>query len=133
MTIETDVNPYTAPSPDQVPEPTPPFGIEEVVNFVPIMRRWEFLRFFYNGLLIVLVLFVSLFFYPQQAAEPGYWVLTCIGGLVANLCYFVGPAIEAYGTRFRVWHRNMTILLFLGGLGFTGILAILSIASVQDL
>lgn len=129
MTTESDSNPYIAPTADDNPK----LGQDEVVDFVPILRRWELLRLFYNGSLILFVLFLSLFIYPEHAAEPGYWVSICFGGVIANICYFVGPAIEGYGARFRVWHGTMTVMLFVGGLGFTGILAALSIASFPNL
>ena len=77
------------------------------------------------------MLFLSLAVFPNNAREPGYWLAVVIGGLVANLCFFTGPALEAYGTRFRLWHPLVTILLFLAGLGFTALLAIASVASFQ--
>ena len=116
-------NPYTAPN-----VASNPAGVAGV-DFVPIMRRWEYLRICYNAILVAIVLVVTVPIFPQHLTDPAYWAALILGGLLANLCFLTGPAIEAYGTCFRLWNRTATMLLFLAGLGLTALLAIGSIAS----
>ena len=129
MAKDTKSNPYASPvsNKDAVQSPQPASAVS--LDFVPIMRRWERLRIYYNGVLIVFVLVLSIAISPRNAIEPVYWAAVCFGGLVANLCFFTAPTIEAYGTHFRLWNSALTNLLFLAGLGFTALLALLCIAS----
>ena len=98
------------------------------VDFGPIIRRWEQLRWLYNAILIGLVLLMTVVGFPQHMVDPAYWVLVVFGGVLANVCFLTGPAIEGYGTYFDFWNPRMTLLLFLAGLGLTAILAMGSIA-----
>ena len=129
MALEDESNPYASPVTNDpgssFDEPTPKVSID----FLPIMRRWERLRLFYNGILVVFVLFLTLVVYPDTKSEMLYWFYVCIGGVVANLCFLTGPTIEAYGRCFRLWNDFLTLLLFLAGLGFTALLALEVVAS----
>lgn len=98
------------------------------VEFGPILRRWERLRIYYNGLLISLVLLISFLVVPQHVDKLGYWVAIVFGGVIANLCFLTGPAIEGYGRHFRLWNGILTAMLFLVGLGLSAALAIGCIA-----
>ena len=42
-----------------------------------------------------------------------------VAALGVNVCFFAGPAIESYGTYFRIWHPVFSWLLFLAGLAVT--------------
>ncbi len=98
-------------------------GARHQVDFVPILRRWEKFRFIYNSVLICLTLLLSVLLVPQLLPRPLYWLQLGLGGLVTNLCFFTGPAIEGYGRYFKVWNLGMSIALFSFGLLFSCLLA----------
>ena len=129
MNAKTDANPYAAPPHGESSDRQSVKAHEMVVDFRPIMRRWERLRLYYNATLVLLVLVLSFVVYPRHIADPEYWILVCVGGLFANVCYFAGPTLEAYGTSFRVWYKAFTLMLFFAGLGFTALLAFWTIAT----
>lgn len=128
--MDNTANPYAAPSHVTV-EPGADERPGPSLDFVPILRRWERLRVFYNTVLIILVLSLTIFVFPQHASVPVYWFALTLGAGVANLCFLTGPAIEAYGTYFRIWHKALTLILFLAGLGFTALLATSCVATFQ--
>lgn len=122
MEMDIDSNPYAAPI-------SATSNIASV-DFAPIIRRWERLRLYYNAILVSFVLLVTFVRFPGHISDPAYWAKLAFGGLIANLCFLTGPAIEGYGTRFRFWNGVMTIVLFLAGLGFSTFLAIAGIAAL---
>ncbi|MEM6470514.1 MAG: hypothetical protein AAF802_13240 [Planctomycetota bacterium] len=122
METKPSSNPYSAPTVELKSHSVS-------VDFSSIIRRWERLRLFYNAVLVSIVLMVTLVAFPQHTVVPGYWVSLVIGGTVANLCFMTGPAIEGYGMYFGLWNPVMTTMLFFLGLGFTALLACLSIAN----
>jgi hypothetical protein len=103
------------------------------VDFAPILRRWERLRIVYNVTLIGIVLAFTLLAFPFLIGSVPFWVRVIFGAIIANTCYFIAPAIEGYGRQFRVWNSAFSILLFLAGLAFTSLLAILCILSYADM
>ncbi|MEM7455412.1 MAG: hypothetical protein AAF456_13760 [Planctomycetota bacterium] len=127
--MDTESNPCAAPAYGERATETPQSASTASIDFLPIMRRWERLRLYYNGALIVLVLFLSFVVFPRNASDIGYWFSVCFGGLIANLCYLTAPTIEAYGIHFRLWNGTLTTVLFLAGLGFTALLALWCIAT----
>jgi hypothetical protein len=80
--------------------------------------------------LIFVVLGTTSTVVPGRLTRIEFWVPVVIGGIFSNLCFLLGPAIEAYGTWFQVWNSAFTALLFLAGLVLTVLLAILSIATL---
>ncbi len=125
MAPDVDSNPYSTPA-----SATVATSNIASVDFVPIIQRWERLRICYNAILVSFVLLVTFTLCPAHALRPEYWVAIAFAGVIANLCFLTGPAIEGYGTRFRRWNGVTTIVLFLAGLGLTGLLAMFFIASV---
>ena len=121
MDRDTNSNPYVAPD-------TAGAAAATSTDFAPIIRRWEMLRIYYNGILVSLVLLLTFVVFPRHISVADYWVAIALGGLIANVCFFTGPAIEGYGTYFGLWNRVMTMLLFLAGLGLSTLLALGSIA-----
>ena len=93
------------------------------LDFVPILRRWEKFRLIFNGVLILHTLMLSLIIDPQRLLNPVYWIQLSLGGLITNLCFFTGPAIEGYGRYFNLWNFGLSVALFVLGLLFTGFLA----------
>lgn len=86
------------------------------LDFGTIVRRWERLRIVYNAILIpwtIVLLLIS-------TGPPAIIVLVPIGGILANVLYLLGPAVESYMTWFGVWHVALTVILFLAGLAVTG-------------
>ena len=124
MAMDTESNPYASPASGEAATQSPDATSAVSIDFRPIMRRWERLRLWYNGVLIAFVLFLSLIVFPDNATDVGYWARVCFGGLIANVCFLIGPTVEAYGTHFRLWNGGLTILLFLAGLGLTALLAL---------
>ncbi len=121
MQQDLEDNPFRPLSSEQLSDPSR--GVR--VDFVPILRRWERFRLLYNGGLVTYCLLWSCFLLPHLLFDPLYIFQLCVGGLVTNLCFFVGPAIEGYGRYFGVWNMTFSVLLFFGGIFFTGLLATL--------
>ena len=117
--MDTSENPYVAGSSE-----TPAPDVHPDLDFGTIIRRWERLRIVYNAVLIPWVLGILL---VSQTAPPGVIVMVVPAGILANLLYLLGPAVEAYITWFGLWHVSLTALLFLAGLGFTAVIALVSI------
>ncbi|MEO1524490.1 MAG: hypothetical protein AAFX06_03600 [Planctomycetota bacterium] len=118
MNHDDQANPFSSPRSEVLAE-----GGAISVDFVPIMRHWDRLRLFYNAVLFTEVIGVAVFVRPDVLFDIGFLPITCIGAIVANVCFMTGPAIEAYGTYYRLWHPLMTCLLFFAGLGVSMMLA----------
>lgn len=125
---EPTSNPYATPVAEVAADATLPNGY---IDFGAIVCRWERLRIVYNMVLAALVLMLTFGVYVKHIPNPVYWLSILLGACVANLCFFLGPAAEGYGTRFRFWHPWCTNLLFVAGLGLTAILAIGSIVTFR--
>ena len=121
MAPNTDFNPYAAPISVASNVPS--------VDFATIIRRWERLRIYYNAILISFVLLVTFIFFPGHTSDVSFWARVAVAGLLANLCFLTGPAIEGYGTHFGFWNGVMTMALFLAGLGLSTFLTIACLAA----
>ena len=119
MTTTTS-NPYAAPPAGE--SFTKGFEKPEF-DFGAIIKRWEILRLVYNGVLIPWSIFLLMF----SQAMAGIILALPIGGVVANILFFLGPTVEAYMTWFGFWWRPFTYLLFLAGLALTGFMAAVAI------
>ena len=118
MPLNSEPNPFRAVDvarPDEMPHS---MGID----FAPILHRWERFRLWYNGILIVHTMLWSVLFTPDLLLSGLFWFHLCFLGLLCNLCFFLGPALEAYGRYFGFWSELLSMLLFLLGLAFTGLL-----------
>lgn len=131
MSFETNSNPYACDASGGKTEPVPSKD-HTSVDFAPILRRWERLRLYYNGFLILVVLLLIVLVFPEHLGDFEFWVCVSFGGLVANLCFLTGPALEGYGTYFRFWNSSFRMLLFLTGLGLTTLLAIFTISNYSN-
>ncbi len=118
MPLQPQLNPYQ-PTLQQVDDPYQ----QVALDFVPILRRWEKFRMVFNAVLITLTLALSLMVDPQRLFTPLYWIQISLGGLITNLCFFTGPAIEGYGRYFNLWNFGLSVALFVVGLLFTCFLA----------
>lgn len=116
-------NPFSPPIATEAASPVPSQPDNRSVDFLPIMRRWERWRLIYNAALIVFTISIAVVFTPANCVDVDFWALLCVGGIIANVCFLVGPACEAYGTCFGLWHRTMTPILVVAGLLLTAIMA----------
>ena len=119
-------NPFASPSANTT-DSNNPEERNRTVDFVPILIRWERLRIVYNLILVPFVLLAALIFAGIGPFEIDLIVSTIACGLLANLCFMLGPTLEAYGTYFKVWHPLMTVLLFIAGLFVTMLLSLIHI------
>ncbi len=122
MQVPSDTNPYRLNENEYASNLGA--GASPRVDFVPILHRWEKFRLWYNATLITLTLTASVLLAPHFLFRPDYWIQLFVGGLLTNLCFFTGPAIEGYGRYLGIWNIAMSLGLFLAGLFFTSLLAI---------
>lgn len=121
--MSTDSNPYAPPA-------SAPYAAAEPVRSAMrrVMVRWELLRVVYCGVLVPFVLLVSFALQPAAAGTLSYWGAVAVGGIVANLCYLVGPAMEVYAVALGIAHPLVCVVLFLAGTFLTAGLAVMCIA-----
>lgn len=97
-----------------------------------IFLQWEWLRIWYNVVLVAWVLLLTGYalslwsdsegvFSPKLTAV--FWprfALVCLeGAAISNLCFFLGPAVEAYAGWLGKKARWLRPTLFWSGLFFT--------------
>ena len=117
----TDENPYAAPAADgetaqfQAPEPETISAIAKST-----FLAWERLRVVYVGLLGALTIAIS----GSAIFQPDLLLPIVIGGIIANICFFAGPAIETYVRWLGYQGKWVRLLLFIGGTLLTALLAI---------
>ncbi len=121
--VESESNPYASPSTDHGVVQGPP-AVDNSCDFGKILRRWEPLRLIYNLVLTTLVLLSVIFFSPNHLSNLTFWLAVMLFAAISNLCFFIGPALEGYGTYFQLWHTSFTVVLFLAGLGLAAFLAL---------
>ena len=85
------------------------------IDFGSVIRRWEWLRIFYNCISATVLLLFVFMVYPKHIPDLDFWFVVCVCGVAANLCYLAGPAVEGYGTHFKLWKPIYTNLLFTAG------------------
>ena len=118
MRQNLDSNPFRPIAPEHLSDSNQRIA----VDFVPIIIRWEKLRLLYNAVLISLTVLWSNFLKPQLMLDPFFIFHICLGGMITNLCFFTGPAIEGYGRYFGIWNLGFSLALFVVGLLFTCLL-----------
>ncbi len=124
-------NPYSTPSTTVYESPVAqsnrrslPDSDTHQIDFGAIIRKWEWLRIFYNSILITMVMLLVLFGFPGLLVDLNFLSCVLAGAIIANLCFLTAPAIEGYGTHFRLWHPLFSYVLFAAGTFFAMILAI---------
>ena len=130
--MSAESNPYRQPIAEETKQVDQPAKEIATLDFVPIIYRWERLRLFYNAALIVITIVLTLIAVPRNLLDVDFLLMIFAGGLFANLCFFIGPAIEAYGTHFRVWYGWMRAMLFWAGLILTAVLAAVCVLTYPD-
>lgn len=115
-------NPYASPA-SEAGDAGDAAQAADGCDFGAIIRRWEQLRWYYNGFLTIAVLLATFALDWSLLGDLDYWSSLVAGAIIANLCFFAGPTIEGYGRYLRWWHPVFTIVLFLAGLGLATLLA----------
>jgi len=126
-------------------EPAPPTFLTELLFPLPANRRtvlgivtwWESRRLLYNlivgacGLVTLVVVSVAMLVAGQNPFRGSPWVPVLAYGIMANVCYTLGPLIEI--TLERVWKDRILPIgpaLFRQGLAFAIGLTLLPIPLV---
>lgn len=114
----------------------------ETVDYVPaesvwgIARAtflaWEKLRLVYIVTLGAATVALSFVDRPLLLYSFKFWAEVGVGAVVANLCYFAGPAIETYATWLGVRTPWIRPTLFVLGTLFTFLLAVCMVMSILD-
>jgi hypothetical protein len=87
-----------------------------------VFRAWEWLRVWYNLILVVIVLF-ELGPGFRLLALPAVWIDLGMYAIAANIVFFAGPAVESYLTWLGVWRPWARGVLFVGGCVLSAALA----------
>ena len=77
-----------------------------------VFIAWEQLRVVFNVVLLLLVAIVGRDFW----SEPGFVRFVTKAGVLANVCYCIGPVLEGYLALAGAPRRTLRIALFGGGL-----------------
>jgi len=90
-----------------------------------VLKRWEKLRLLYNAVLIPWTVLLIAVLPGGGTAGPAE---VLVGGVVANVCFCLGPVVETY----LAWVGANACLargwLFALGTGFTALAALLSLS-----
>lgn len=121
-------NPYSSPiSESQAVTRTAPDSDRQSLGDIAknVFLAWERLRIAY---IILLGLFTALIAAPTMT-EPRTILLIVEGAVIANVCFFAGPAVETY-VRWLGYDRDwVRKFLFAGGTLFTMLLVLFTFAS----
>lgn len=93
-----------------------------------VFLAWEKLRFLYNFVLIFLVVAMAVLVGGAQLlGSIEFWLIAIVGGIISNICFFLGPMVESYvhwiGLRLT-WFRSTCFML---GLALTAVVAMLAV------
>ena len=134
---KTDPNPYSTPSSfrgdSQTKSAVKPDLQSDSLSV--IARRtffdWEKLRVFYIAILTIVSIVALLCGKSLSQHRMEYWVELVFGVVVANLCYFLAPILETYVSWLGLPTRGLRIALFIAGTLFAGLLAVVTILTLQ--
>jgi len=83
---------------------------------VPVARelllRWEKLRLLFNAILIAEVLALIKLLEPRLLEENAFWLKGTVAGLLANICFCLGPYLDLWIHEWRPGQQVSTALLF---------------------
>ena len=125
-----ETNPYAAPECGFAVPPDGPASMGELV------RSWENLRLYYNGILLmpglgVLSLFVSRLHMPADGAVAS-GIFVAVG---ANIAFFLGPLVELYLRGFllggRALGRGRLFIFSVGVMVSLGLFAVIALLASQ--
>jgi len=125
-----ETNPYATP---QNGEDAGPGLLDAMAELV---RSWEKLRLYYNGILLlpglgVLILFVSRLHMPAEGAVAS-GIFVAVG---ANVAFFLGPLAELYLRGFllggRALGRGRLLIFAAGVMASLGLFAVIALLASQ--
>jgi len=96
-----------------------------------VFLAWEKLRFLYNFVLVFLVVALAVLSkFSQLLGSVEFWLIAIAGGIISNICFFLGPIVESYvhwlGLRLP-WFRPTCFVL---GLVLTAIVAMMAVVEL---
>ena len=94
-----------------------------------VFLRWERWRVAYNLTLVGLVIALAIAWGDANSNWSRLAIECVLGAIVANLCYFAGPAADAYLRWLGVEYRAIAPCLFACGLLFTMWLATVTVGA----
>lgn len=118
-------NPYQTPI-GSSPETT---DFSRIVDFRPLLIRWEKYRLVYNAALIATTL-LSLSVSLSKAVRPELWFVIFIGAIIANLLFMLGPSLDGYLQVAGLRHRGFGLFIFGCGTLLAVCLAAMTVAAV---
>lgn len=80
-----------------------------------VFLDWEKLRLAYIGILVAFTLLLG----ASHLDKFEFWFVTILGGVIANVCFFIGPIVETYVTWLGFRVRWLRWLFFALGTMFT--------------
>lgn len=125
-------NPYAAPQLTEAGACTEA-APTDVVDFRVIMKRWEYLRIFYNLILVAVTVAATLLLQPTEFLHPALMQSVFTGGIIANVAYFAGPLVEGYASSLRLWREGFFITVFVLGTILNCLLAVGCVAVYHTL
>ncbi len=124
--LSDERNPYVAPLAGGH-EPIPEQGTSQS----GLLPRWEKLRVVYNVVLAVVVLSFWAIGPGIRLGDPAFLRHLARGCLGANICFCVGPVVNAYAHWLGLRHVAVTVALFVAGTGLSVLAAAGSILVFQ--
>lgn len=89
------------------------------------VKQWEKLRLLYNAVLIPWTILLTAVLPGGGTAGPAE---VLVGGVIANVCFCLGPVVETYLVGIGANARTARGWLFALGTGFTAVAALLSLS-----
>lgn len=115
-------NPYTSPISDSGIESSS--ADEEPLGRIGrrVFLAWEKLRLVYIGILAAVTIAFVLPDLDNTIFAIEFWSMGIFGAIGANVCYFIGPAIETYVTWLGYRGKWLRWILFQVGTVFSSLL-----------
>ena len=125
------VNPFSAPQ-SEGPGANAGQTTAQPTKLGHIAKRvfldWEKLRLAYIGILVAFTILIGW----SQLGDLEFWGIAIFGGVVANLCYFLGPIVETYVTWLGLRSVAIRWIMFVAGTLFTMAGALVAIITVSN-
>src|ERR1035437_4280567 len=80
-----------------------------------VLLRWEKFRLIYNALLIATVFGISLLVHPHVLALGTFWMEAVLAGVLANVCFCLGPFIDIWLFALGCFRPFIGLVLFFIG------------------
>ncbi|MBN1766214.1 MAG: hypothetical protein JW860_13215 [Sedimentisphaerales bacterium] len=84
-----------------------------------IFLRWEKLRIYYNLIITSVVILLTYHSLPEYIKDAQFLWICVRGFLIANICFTIGAAVNAYIHYMGGRHIGITITLFVIGTGLS--------------